>query len=73
MYLIDTMVLSELRRRQRDPGVVAWIARQQHDDLFLSVVSIGEIEVVGPPSIRKKVSEWHQLAASRYSASLSIP
>ena len=44
MYLIDTMVLSELRRRQRDPGVVAWISRQQHDDLFLSVVSIGEIE-----------------------------
>lgn len=44
MYLIDTVVLSELRRRQRDPGVVAWIARQQHDDLFLSVVSIGEIE-----------------------------
>jgi predicted DNA-binding transcriptional regulator YafY len=37
------------------------------------LVSIGEIEVVGPPSIRKKVSEWHQLAASRYSASLSIP
>ena len=44
MYLIDTMVLSELRRRQRDPGVVTWISRQQHDDLFLSVVSIGEIE-----------------------------
>jgi predicted nucleic acid-binding protein len=44
VYLIDTMVLSELRRRQRDPGVVAWIARQQHDDLFLSVVSIGAIE-----------------------------
>ena len=44
MYLIDTMVLSELRRRQRDPGVVAWLSRQQHDDLFLSVVSIGEIE-----------------------------
>ena len=32
VYLIDTMVLSELRRHQ------------QHDDLFLSVVSIGEIE-----------------------------
>ena len=32
MYLINTMVLSELRRRQRDPGVVAWIARQQHLD-----------------------------------------
>jgi predicted nucleic acid-binding protein len=28
MFLIDTMVLSELRRRQRDAGVVAWIAEQ---------------------------------------------
>ncbi len=43
-YLIAMMVLSELRRRQRDPGVLALIARQQHDALFLSVVSIGEIE-----------------------------
>lgn len=44
MFLIDTMVLSELRRRQRDPAVVAWIAQQRHDDCYLSVVSIGEIE-----------------------------
>lgn len=44
MFLIDTMVLSELRRRQRDPGVVAWIGRQRQEDCFLSVVSIGEIE-----------------------------
>ncbi len=38
------MVLSELRRRQRDPGVVAWIGAQRQEDCFLSVVSIGEIE-----------------------------
>ena len=44
MFLIDTMVLSELRRRQRDPGVVAWIGAQRQEDCFLSVVSIGEIE-----------------------------
>lgn len=44
MFLIDTMVLSELRLRQRDPGVVAWISRQRQEDCFLSVVSIGEIE-----------------------------
>jgi hypothetical protein len=25
MFLIDTVVLSELRLRQRNPGVVAWI------------------------------------------------
>lgn len=44
MFLIDTMVLSELRRRERDPGVVAWISGQRPKDCFLSVVSIGEIE-----------------------------
>jgi len=44
VYLIDTMVLSELRRRTRDPGVVGWISRQRQEDLWLSVVSIGEIE-----------------------------
>ncbi|MFO7629211.1 MAG: type II toxin-antitoxin system VapC family toxin [Prochlorococcaceae cyanobacterium] len=44
MFLIDTVVLSELRRRQRNPGVVAWIGRQRPEDCFLSVVSIGEIE-----------------------------
>jgi predicted nucleic acid-binding protein len=38
------MVLSELRRRERDPGVVGWISRQRPDDCFLSEVSIGEIE-----------------------------
>jgi len=44
MYLLDTVVLSELRRRERDPGLVSWIAKQRPTDLFLSVVTIGEIE-----------------------------
>jgi len=44
MYLLDTVVLSELRRRARNPGVVQWIAGQRPSDLFLSVVTIGEIE-----------------------------
>jgi predicted nucleic acid-binding protein len=44
MFLIDTVTLSELRKRQRDPGVVAWFERQRTTDLFLSVISIGEIE-----------------------------
>ncbi|MGO3932192.1 type II toxin-antitoxin system VapC family toxin [Rhodopseudomonas pseudopalustris] len=44
MFLIDTVTLSELRKRQRDPQVVAWFERQRTADLFLSVISIGEIE-----------------------------
>ncbi|MGY3615975.1 PIN domain-containing protein [Bradyrhizobium sp. USDA 10063] len=44
MFLIDTVTLSELRKRERDPLVVAWFERQRTADLFLSVISIGEIE-----------------------------
>jgi len=44
MFLIDTVTLSELRKRQRNPNVVAWFERQRTADLFLSVISIGEIE-----------------------------
>jgi len=44
VFLIDTMVISELRLRKRNPGVVAWISKQRPEDCFLSVVSIGEIE-----------------------------
>ncbi len=44
MYLLDTDVLSELRRRKRDPNVVAWIHSVAPSDLFLSVVTIGEVE-----------------------------
>jgi toxin FitB len=44
MFLLDTVTLSELRRRESDPMVVRWIKRQRTTDLFLSVVSVGEIE-----------------------------
>ena len=44
MYLIDTVALSELRKRERDPGMVRWLRNKSADSLFLSVVTIGEIE-----------------------------
>jgi predicted nucleic acid-binding protein len=45
MYLLDTVVLSELRKRGRDTGVVTWIESVMPSDLFISVVTIGEIEL----------------------------
>ena len=44
MFLIDTDLLSALRRRERNPGIVQWVSKQRTTDLFLSVVSVGEIE-----------------------------
>ena len=45
MFLLDTDVLSELRRSRRDRNVVAWIGDVTAADLFLSAVTIGEIEL----------------------------
>ena len=44
MFLIATDVLSALRRRERSPQIARWMSRQREGDLYLSVVSIGEIE-----------------------------
>ena len=44
MYLIDTVVLSELRKPQRDARLASWVERQRTIDLFVSVITIGEIE-----------------------------
>ena len=46
MYLLDTVVLSELRKSppRRNPNVVAWLASVSPDELFISAISIGEIE-----------------------------
>jgi toxin FitB len=44
MYLIDTVTLSELRKRRRDARLVAWFEKQRTADLFISVISVGEIE-----------------------------
>jgi len=45
MFLLDTNVLSELRRRERvDPKVAAWADDVQPSDLFLSAITILEIE-----------------------------
>jgi predicted nucleic acid-binding protein len=42
-YLLDTNVLSELKRKLPDPGVVAWFAHRPAATLFLSVLTLGEI------------------------------
>ena len=45
MYLLDTNVVSELRRPRPHGAVVAWLASIDAADLFLSAVTIGEIQV----------------------------
>jgi len=46
MFLLDTVVLSELRKplSQRNHHLVSWMDGVSSQDLFVSVVTIGEIE-----------------------------
>jgi predicted nucleic acid-binding protein len=65
MYLIDTNVISEVRKGRRcDPQVAAWYRRVRDDDLFLSVLVIGEIrqgiERLRPRNLRRAhaLEQW---------------
>lgn len=42
-YLIDTNVISELRRPKRSPSVVAWFSSVASENLFLSALTLGEL------------------------------
>ena len=44
MYLLDTNVVSELRKPRPHGGVLAWLQAVDDKDLFLSAVTVGEIQ-----------------------------
>jgi toxin FitB len=53
-YLLDTNVVSELRKGGRaNPGVVSWFADVAEEEIFLSVLTIGEIRR-GVESVRRR-------------------
>jgi len=43
-YLLDTNVLSELRKTRRDERVATWVLGVEPEDLYVSVLVLGEIE-----------------------------
>jgi predicted nucleic acid-binding protein len=44
MYLLDTNVVSELRKPRPHGAVLAWLQAADDKDLFLSAVTVGEIQ-----------------------------
>ena len=61
-WLLDTNVLSELRRRKPEPKVVAFVAGQSLELLHVSAVTLAEIrfgiELVTEPSRRAAFNDW---------------
>jgi predicted nucleic acid-binding protein len=44
MYLLDTSVVSELRKTKPHGGVLAWFTATPESSLFVSAVTLGEIQ-----------------------------
>lgn len=64
MYLLDTNVLSDLRRRERThPKVAAWADSVDAGDLYLSVITILEIEAGALQIARRDAAQGAVLRA----------
>jgi len=61
-YLVDTCVISEVVRKRPAPEVVSWLAAQDEDRLFISVLSLGEVHKgiarLDDPRRRRTLEAW---------------
>ncbi len=72
MYLLDTNIVSELRKIRPHGAVVSWIKTVADSDLYLSAVTLGEIQA-GIEITREQdgpkaavIEEWANQVASTY-------
>jgi hypothetical protein len=73
VYLLDTNVISELRKRRPHQGVVAWVQAAPEESLHVSAVSIGEIQAgieltrQQDPQKAAEIEQWLDSLAHSYS------
>lgn len=72
MYLLDTNVVSELRKQRPHGGVVAWLQSIDDAQLYLSAVTLGEIQAgieltrEQDPRKAEEIETWLELVAGAY-------
>ena len=71
-YLLDTNVVSELRKTKPHGAVVAWLKSVDDGQLFLSAVTLGEIQAgieltrEQDPGKAKEIETWLDQVAGAY-------
>ena len=60
MYLLDTVVISALRRLERHPQVARWLQDQDPGAMYISAITVGEIRY-GAMRQRRKQPEFAEL------------
>jgi predicted nucleic acid-binding protein len=72
VYLLDTNVVSELRKLKPHKAVIAWIADVPDESLFISAVTIGEIQAGIEITLRqdaakaREIENWLSLVEHNY-------
>jgi hypothetical protein len=76
-YLLDTNVLSELRRRTPDENVVRWFSQRPVSTLHLSVLTLGEIrkgvEALAESNRRLLLLDWLETELPAFFAGRILP
>ena len=76
MILLDTMVLSELRKARPNVGVISYLKAQIPETVFLSAMTIGEIEAgiekqrSITPEFAEDLSQWLALTELQFAQSI---
>ena len=72
MYLLDTVVVSALRRPERHQSVARWLRIQSPEDLYISVITIGEIRYGAArqrrrqPAFAELLDRWLESVAASF-------
>ena len=72
VYLLDTNVVSELRKPRPSTKVVAWLESREDPDLHLSAVTIGELQAgievtrTQDPAKAEELEAWADQVADSY-------
>ena len=72
MFLLDTNVVSEMRRPRPHGAVLAWLRARSNSDLHLSAVTIGELQAgvemtrEQDPAKAAEIEEWIEQVAATY-------
>ena len=76
-YLLDTNVLSELRRKRPDTQVVQWVESRPGSVLYLSVLSVGElrrgVEALAASRRRVALLDWLEVDLPAFFAGRLLP
>jgi len=72
MYPLDTNIVSELRRPRPHAGLIAWLSGIAPDELFISAVTLGELQA-GVENVRRQdtgkaeiIESWIDSVAASY-------